>query len=74
MKASHQCGVHAVPCLTPSEAAYLRRDADATAKKLGGWRPRAVGFITDDVLVSTLSPTSKRLIKRKTSNKCLTIH
>ena len=40
----------------------IREDAERTAERLGGWRPRAVGCCTNDVLVSQLSSASQQLI------------
>ena len=54
--------VHIVPCFTPAAAAQIRADAEATAKRLGGWAPRAVGCCTNDVLVAQLGATSQQLI------------
>ena len=54
--------VHVVPCFTPAAAQQIRLDAEAAAKRLGGWAPRAVGCCTNDVLVSQLGATSQQLI------------
>ncbi len=54
--------VHIVPCFTPAAAQQIRLDAEAAAKRLGGWAPRAVGCCTNDVLVSQLGAMSQQLI------------
>ena len=59
---SHNGIVHVLPCLTPAAAQQIREDAEATAKRLGGWAPRAVGCCTNDILVGQLSAASQQLI------------
>ena len=51
-----------LPCLTPAAAAAIRHDAERTAERLGGWKPRAVGCCTNDLLVSQLGVASQQLI------------
>ena len=60
--ASPQGTVHVLPVLSPAVAAFIREDAERTAKRLGGWAPRAVGCCTNDVLVSQLSAQSQQYV------------
>ena len=45
----------ALPCFTRDTCAQIIADAERVAKTLGGWRNRAVGCCTQDVLISQLS-------------------
>ena len=51
-----------VPCLSPAAAAAIRLDAERSAERLGGWKPRAVGCCTNDILVSQLGVASQQLV------------
>lgn len=44
-----------LPCFTRDTCAQIIADAERVAKTLGGWRNRAVGCCTQDILISQLS-------------------
>ncbi len=54
--------VHLVPAFSTAEASKLRAAADQAAKANGGWKTRAVGCCTQDVLVNMLSAEAQQLI------------
>ena len=53
----------ALPCLTPETCAEITADAERVAEANGGWKSRAVGCCTKDVLVSSLSNSVQRRIQ-----------
>ena len=59
---SNQGTCHVLPVLTPLEAAFIRQDAEKCALAAGGWKPRAVGCCTNDLLCKQLSAQSQQLI------------
>lgn len=52
----------ALPCFTRETCADIVQDAERAAERDGGWRARAVGCCTADVLVSDLSSAMRQRI------------